>query len=734
MADGVKSRAAPDSAPADSSADGGGDDGGGGGEHDPDEATAKPKAAQHRRASTALTVEAERRRLTRLGSAVGRSYARDAVADGEKERELRVNYLRACEAEGVPPCGAVLRAGGAAELSLGNYSLGARGGVALVSALLQTAQLQTLELHRAGLEGRGVLALGSLLRRHDQLTTLALSHNPLGVAAPHLIKAVGCSRLTSLDLGSCGLSDAAGAQLAICLAQQTPRAMASLHVPHNALGRGFAEALAPLLVAGNSALTTLDAAANRLTRDAAAPLLKSLADEGATLTSLDLSGNRLADDAALIVAEALEANATLTSLRLANAAICGETVAIALATSLRWNTTLTELDLRGNPLGERGTVVLLEAQQRNDSMQLLSVVGGGADLHRLARHAPADMQRGPYVHRRRMHADPTAALPALFDPARLVRSYKLDLSRPWDAWVARRLVITGTANWRNVVLNGAPSRRHKRWTTAAHLPKKGELSLMFSEGGAGGPARTATGKSKHRFDLSDAHQRDDLLQMCERAAAEPGQNLVNVQYAESAKAKPQPFHAPVEEAGWEPPEEGVLSFEYVTYDPPYMRTVDLNLSSAEDRAFLLKLAEEPQIVWRQAKLDGIAWNFSMAALRAMFKERGMAQADKPGGGWGHLKATLVSSKPWKVMSRALRINLARPSQRHVGNLLQLWGHVDKGENCALRRASQPDTGASHPQTHRPTVPQTHRPTDPQTAQHGCLPLTRPASRTARRVL
>ena len=121
------------------------------------------------------------------------------------------------------------------------------------------------------------------------------------------------------------------------------------------------------------------------------------------------------------------------------------------------------------------------------------------------------MQRGPYVHRRRMHADPTAALPALFDPARLVRSYKLDLSRPWDAWVARRLVITGTANWRNVVLNGAPSRRHKRWTTAAHLPKKGELSLMFSEGGAGGPARTATGKSKHKFDLSDEDQRDDIF-------------------------------------------------------------------------------------------------------------------------------------------------------------------------------------------------------------------------------
>ena len=678
MADGVEHEATPEAAPAATNDD---DDGG--------EKAEEPKAPELRRTSTALAAQAERSRLVRLGASVGRSYAHDGgEKEKEKEKELRVNYLRACEAEGVPPCGAVLRAVGAPEVSLGHYSLGARGGVALVSVLLQTAQLQTLELHCAGLEGRGVLALGSLLKRHEQLTTLTLSNNPLGVAAPHLLRAVACSRLTSLDLGSCGLSDAAGAQLAVCLTQQTPRTVASLHLPHNLLGRGFAEALAPLLVASNSALTTLDVAANRLTRDAASPLLRSLQDEGARLTSIDLSRNRLADDAALMISEALEANAALTSLKLASAAICGETAAIALATALRWNTTLTELDLRGNPLGERGTTLLLEAQQRNDAMQLLSVVGGGADLHRLARRAPADMQRGPYVHRRRLHVDvvlAAASMPVLFDPARLVRSYKLDLSRPWDAWVARRLVITGTANWRNVVLNGAPSRRHKRWTSCAHLPKKGELSLMFSEGGAGGPARTATGRSRHRFDLSDEGQREDLVQMCERAAAEPGQNLVNVQFAESAKARPQPFHAPIEEPGWSPPEEGILSFEYISFDPPYMRTIDLQLASAEDRAFLLKLAEEPQIVWRQSSLDGIAWNFSQAALRAMMRERGMAQSDRPGGGWGHLRATLVSSKPWKVMARAVRIDLARPSQRHVGSLLQLWSHVDVGENWFFER-------------------------------------------------
>ena len=43
--------------------------------------------------------------------------------------------------------------------------------------------------------------------------------------------------------------------------------------------------------------------------------------------------------------------------------------------------------------------------------------------------------------------------------------------------------------------------------------------------------------------------------------------------------------------------------------------------------------------------------------------------------------TLVSPRPWALLSRAFRLDLSRPSQRHVAALLQLWSLYDPSESC-----------------------------------------------------
>jgi len=146
-------------------------------------------------------------------------------------------YLRACEAEGAPPCSYALRALGSSELRLAHCHLGEGGGVALVSALLQSDALRSLELHNCAPAGRSLLAVSrvgpnpdlgrypacnpfhstcnpmhqvaSLLSRHELLGGLALTCTHLGAAAAPLARAVAVSALTSLDLSGCSLGDEA---------------------------------------------------------------------------------------------------------------------------------------------------------------------------------------------------------------------------------------------------------------------------------------------------------------------------------------------------------------------------------------------------------------------------------------------------------------------------------------------------------------------------------------------
>ena len=62
--------------------------------------------------------------------------------------------------------------------------------------------------------------------------------------------------------------------------------------------------------------------------------------------------------------------------------------------------------------------------------------------------------------------------PVEFDPSQMEGTYALDLERPWDAWVGRRLVQEGTQRWTGVKMDGTPTTKHKKWSEPEHLPAK----------------------------------------------------------------------------------------------------------------------------------------------------------------------------------------------------------------------------------------------------------------------
>ena len=74
--------------------------------------------------------------------------------------------------------------------------------------------------------------------------------------------------------------------------------------------------------------------------------------------------------------------------------------------------------------------------------------------------------------------------------------------------------------------------------------------------------------------------------------------------------------------------------------------------------------------------------------RQHFKERLTDQRIANSGTWGVIKATLVTSRPWKMHMREFRMDLRSPSQRHVATLLQLWAHVDPGESWFYERVTR----------------------------------------------
>lgn len=150
-----------------------------------------------------------------------------------------------------------------------------------------SSQLDLLSIAGAGLGEAGAIALGRALASSEcVLRSLDVSDNPgmgeAGVAA--VCHGMACSRLTSLSLAACGITERGAA--AVSTALRANSRLVALRLPRNPLGDTGAVALAAALVRNTG------------------------------LRSLDASRAGVGDEGAVAICLALQRNRTLTRLRL----------------------------------------------------------------------------------------------------------------------------------------------------------------------------------------------------------------------------------------------------------------------------------------------------------------------------------------------------------------------------------------------------------------------------------
>jgi hypothetical protein len=124
----------------------------------------------------------------------------------------------------------------------------------------------------------------------------------------------------------------------------------------------------------------------------------------------------------------LASQCALTSLNASHNGIDAAT-AVRLATTLSAdNFTLTALDLSGNPLGSKGCEALMRALADNTALRSLGLLNVEAAIG-----SDADGGQGGGGS-----AD-AAIILATFHPDHPEGEYVLDLSNPWERWVACKL-------------------------------------------------------------------------------------------------------------------------------------------------------------------------------------------------------------------------------------------------------------------------------------------------------
>ncbi|KAF9151409.1 hypothetical protein BGX20_005423, partial [Mortierella sp. AD010] len=90
------------------------------------------------------------------------------------------------------------------------------------------------------------------------------------------------------------------------------------------------------------------------------------------LTTLNLRGNSVGDEGTLTLSEALKVNATLTTVNLNDNSI-GNEGALALSEALKVNATLTTMNLNDNSIGNEGALALSEALKVNATLTTMNL-------------------------------------------------------------------------------------------------------------------------------------------------------------------------------------------------------------------------------------------------------------------------------------------------------------------------------------------------------------------------
>ena len=572
---------------------------------------------------------------------------------------MRELYVAACAKCGVPPASRILNQLAAPRLTLRHYNLGPKGMAPLAALLPLNTAWRVLSLADNLLQPAGGVLLATALRANSHLTELDLSRNRFGlVAGVRLLEAVAdgaglLHTLRTLRLGGNTLGD--GAATALCELLRLSGSLRTLALDDNNLSVATAQPLSVAL--SQSSLVELDLGWNLLRGPGTEFMCFALASN-TTLQVLRMPWNGAGQRGGLALGQMLSQNACLTSMDLSHNGI-DATAAQTLAEALSHeNRTLTSLELSHNPLGRRGTEMVMAALTNNPTLTSIGLQHTLAGLGGIRDKLGGGEQSG-------------AGAALHFDPDNPEGRYNLNLSKPWDRWVAcklQQLSLQKGEPWLRPFYDDGLQKHFSRasavpWSEKHDVPTSGTLRLQYKQTQ---PRELAS--VHYVLDLGDAAQREVAIQLYQRALVEPGENW------KGEMLDGVGFNVDEEGGrGWVVPHRGVLELDYLTFEMKFEQHYALELATPADHAVLQKLCE-------RARADA-GDNFVNATLDGAHIEREKLEH----AGWspprhGLFEADFVCRAPKHVSTRHYTLDLASERDWELAERLRQWAIAEPGEN------------------------------------------------------
>ena len=274
------------------------------------------------------------------------------------------------------------------------------------------------------------------------------------------------SRVHSRDSAPAGGTPSKGA------VASRPPALRTLHLAGNHLGARTAAPLAAALA--ESALTELDLSWNLLLAAGVEALALALQTKASSLQTLKLGWNGAGPKGGLALGAMLSANSTLTSLDVQHNNLDGVAAAVIAQAVQHDNRSLRTLELSHNPLGRKGTSLLMASLA--DNVELTSVG---------LQHTMAGLDG---VRDKMANGEATGAGASLdFDAENPEGEYALDLGKPWERWVAcklQQLSVQQSEPWEDCSYDDGRTPHFSRhaavaWSERQEVPAFGHLRLRY---------------------------------------------------------------------------------------------------------------------------------------------------------------------------------------------------------------------------------------------------------------
>eukprot|EP00736_Rhodelphis_marinus_P012304 Rmarinus@m.12248 len=497
-------------------------------------------------------------------------------------------YLKKCAELGIIPVSAFLKTMSHQNVSLRHYGLGKKGAIAVAECIKANQCITSLDLGDNWIQGEGGEAVALALLENTTVTDLDLSNNKVGTKG-----GVALSKLlaTSTHIRDCriqgnNLNDDVAVKIADSLIKNMT--LTRLDLSYNQFGEKGAVALGDVLC-GNQVLKDLSIAWNTLNPKGGVALAEGIRSNE-SLTSINMSWNGIGDSGAVAVGDALASNKTLRHIDISHNRISGEEGAKALAEGLRVNRGLVSFVVGSNPLGPDGGKTIMDALRENVSVTNVGMTAIECSNFWELPPKQEDSKLGGLDD-----DDDDISKKPIYTPPNPTGKYVLNLSKPWERWVAERLqqfALTTTDDVDPVgKLNGKEYDIRRNWA----IPDAGVLEVAFVL-----RAHPSTRDVLYELDLAIEKERRIAERLRHAWRTTKGEELREIEL------DGQPFRI-LPGASWSLPVRGLLSLVYSTEQIHFREAYHLSLSTPLDHAVAEVLRKrallESRIEWQDATLN-----------------------------------------------------------------------------------------------------------------------------------